>query len=64
MSHYFGMEMLDLIVELLVAFVCVLYISQRWNEAKKKKFVEDATSPFAGITAIQKKKSAFWYMFR
>ena len=39
MSHYFGMEMLDLIVELLVAFVCVLYISQRWNEAKKKKFV-------------------------
>ena len=31
MSHYFGMEMLDLIVELLVAFVCVLYISQRWN---------------------------------
>jgi len=59
-----NIAMLDVVVDLLVAFVCVLYISRRWTEAKQLKLAEDATSPFAGISVLQKKKSTFWYMFR
>jgi hypothetical protein len=56
--------MLEVIVELLIAIVCVLYISRRWAEAKVKRDVEESLRPGAGVSTNPKKPSVFWYLFK
>jgi hypothetical protein len=57
--------MLEVLVEILVSIVCVLYISQRWNLAKNRRNAEWSTRPAAGIEIKGKgKPSVFWYLFK
>jgi hypothetical protein len=56
--------MLEIIAEVLMVIVCVLYISRRWKEAEQKRFVEEALDPFGGIEIGKKRKAIFWYLFK
>lgn len=56
--------MIEIIVEVLIAIVCILYISRRWKEAEQKRFVEETLDPFGGIEIGKKRKSIFWYFFK
>lgn len=56
--------MLEDINQVLVTIVCVLYITRRWSEAKKERDVYESLRPGAGISTVDKKPSAFWFLFK
>jgi len=56
--------MLEIIVEILISIVCILYLIRRWRQAEEKRFVDETLAPFAGIELNKKRKSIFWYLFK
>lgn len=58
------MEFLQTTALILIIIVCVLFISSKWKSAVIKRDVEDSLKLGAGSILNEKKKSAFWYLFK
>ena len=56
--------MFNVVVEILIAVACVLYISNRWTEAKNKRDSEWSLRPAAGVIINERKPAIFWYLFK
>ena len=54
--------MFQKITTFLVFIVCILYIFQKWNQAKLKRDIYDSLKVGAGLT--NKKSSVFPFLFK
>ena len=56
--------MLTTITSVLISIACILYIAARWKDAVKRRDIDEMLKPLAGLILNDKKRSAFWYLFK
>jgi hypothetical protein len=58
------MDILFWVGFVIIVAAALLYLNNKWNEAKVKRDVAESLAPGAGIVPNKKRPSAFPYLFK